>query len=151
MGSEEPQSSPAHRERQTHTIRPFTIKGLLHAEVDELYANVFTSEGAAVTSVVVVGWIREVRMQPAGRTFTVEDGTGSIEASVWTITPEEDRLDDTIKLGALVKVFGELRHRNKRTSIAATHVGEVSDKNYLTYHFLNAIHSHIYYRGVSRV
>ena len=83
-------------------------------------------------------------------TYTLEDGTGSVDVFSWIDQDESDWLvaeRSTWTQGVYMRVVGNIRapsgSDNKRT-INAYHLRKITDFNEVTYHFLDAIHTHLY-------
>lgn len=140
-------SSPMREVVGVNTLRPFTIKQILSIEAEELSSTVFRYDGTEVSNIVTAGWIRESKATHVGKAFTLEDGTGLVDCSFWSSSIETDPVAELIEVAAFVRVFGALRLFGGKKSITATHVGKICDGNYLAYHFLNCIHSHLVHTG----
>ena len=82
-------------------------------------------------------------------TYEIEDGTGSIEAYHWLDHEESDWLvSERAKWEApsYVRVVGNIRTAagSDKKSISAYSLRKITDYNEVTYHFLDAVHTHLY-------
>lgn len=76
--------------------------------------------------------------------YTVEDGTGSIDVRSWIDSQEDDTgMGDGIAQDTLVRVLGGIKLFSGKRFINALHVHPVVDMNEQQFHLLEAIHCHL--------
>lgn len=147
-------SSPTDAKRSNTvnpTLRPFTLKQLNEATQPYPDAN-FTIDQTDIHQVQVIGCIRAVQVIPAGKIYTIEDGTGVIDVRVWNTgqSTEDDTPMDTeshsLREGIWIKVSGQLRSFNNKKSIHVYDIKPIEeDFNEIIYHMLYCIRFHYYY------
>ncbi|KAJ2743105.1 Replication factor A protein 2 [Coemansia sp. BCRC 34301] len=142
---------------KNQTLRPVTIKQLIEVPAPSADSPI-SIDGAEVKNVTFVGVVRSVLQQPINSIYSIEDGTGKIDARVWTGgndngggdmgdddqgSASNQMADPNITVGKYVRVYGELRFFNGKRSVTTHKVRLVTDHNEITYHGLEAIYVHL--------
>ncbi|KAI7903151.1 uncharacterized protein BX663DRAFT_542660 [Cokeromyces recurvatus] len=133
------------------TCRHVTIKQIKNVTVQN--GDQFFIDQQEITNISIIGIIRTVIKHESHIAFSIEDGTGMIDARYWTdlkynnSTEEEIKDDkevqDIFRRDCYVKLFGRIQHVNQRTTCVVTCIVPIEDFNEMTFHFLSAIHSHL--------
>ncbi|OBZ81776.1 Replication factor A protein 2 [Choanephora cucurbitarum] len=126
------------------TLRPLTVKQIKNAEVPQ--ENTFRIDSADVTQMTIVGVIRNIQELATNYVYTIEDGTGAIDVRKWVDqneTPEDADARRELTVDTYVRVNGRLNHFSNRTTVVAHTVRPIIDFNETTYHFLDAIRTHL--------
>lgn len=144
-------TSPKRSNIVNPTLRPFTLKQLQEATQPYPDAN-FTIDQVDIHQIQIIGCIRAVQNIPAGRIYTIEDGTSAIDVRVWNANGQSSEDDNSINTepplreGIWIQVFGQLRSFNNKKSV---HVYEMKpieeDFNEIIHHMLCCIRFHHYY------
>ncbi|KAF7729440.1 replication factor A protein 2 [Apophysomyces ossiformis] len=126
------------------TLRPVTLKQIRNAQVHQ--DTSFKIDGADVTQVTFVAVIRQVQEMTTNYSYTMEDGTGLIEVRRWVEqneTAEETQQRRELVPDLYVRVYGRLNNFNNRISCVAFAIRPITDYNEISYHFLDAIYTHV--------
>lgn len=140
--AESPATPSAKREEQrllNVTIRQLQLSTRPNPEAKWMINNV------EVFSVTFVGCIVNVVDQSTFVKFTLEDGTGTIQASMFK---NDDEVEDASPLssyreGSYIRVTGSLKDYSGAKSITAFKLRPVTDHNELTYHLMSTIYQHV--------
>ncbi|KAH8727539.1 hypothetical protein GQ44DRAFT_703403 [Phaeosphaeriaceae sp. PMI808] len=151
-GGDASQQSPSggRRDYSQDTLRPVTVKQLLGAQyADPTSDNPYKIDGATVTQITFVAQIRNVAATATHTVYKLDDGTGSIEAKLWTDRDADDSNDlAKAKLveGAYCRAWGKLRSfgDNKKIIFVATIIRPIEDFNEIFCHLLDATTVHLY-------
>lgn len=138
------QSSPKKEYTGVQTIRSLTTKQLSTIEQDESSTISFL-DGVELTTVQVLGWITEIKGTNTGKSFVLEDGTASVDCTIWPNKPHEEQMASLIEEGECVKVSGVVKTYSGRRNIQVSNLSVVEDYNELTYHFLNVTKQHLFF------
>lgn len=123
------------------SIHPLTIKQYM--ECEHMHPDApFLVDGSELTVIKFVGCVRKSKPSAIGTNYTIEDGTGSVEATIWKPQGEEP---ESIPEGTWVKVIGKPRMFNSKKDIKVTKIVPLEDFNEFTFHMLQAIHAHFYH------
>ncbi|KAG9246058.1 hypothetical protein BJ878DRAFT_498660 [Calycina marina] len=126
------------------TVRPVTIKQALAATFAHPTAEA-KIDGADVTSLSLVGLITKVSAQATNTTFSLDDGTGTIDAKQWV---DSDAGQENAKSmptdGDYVHVWGTLKDFNGKRHIGVRTIRLIGkDFNEITHHMLEATAIHL--------
>ncbi|KAF9110685.1 replication factor A protein 2 [Mortierella sp. AM989] len=125
-----------------HTLRPVTIKQLLNVTQTQADGD-FRIDGHDVGQVTFIATVRTISKQSTQHTYTVEDGTGTIDAKRFP-TEDEDPIDlSSIAIGSTVRIVGLLKQFNQKFSVNIHAIRPILDMNELTYHNLEVIYVHV--------
>ncbi|KAI8873191.1 nucleic acid-binding protein [Ramicandelaber brevisporus] len=142
--------------RKANSLRPVTI-----AQLNRIPAghseSILLLDGSEVTQVSVVAVVRRIKKQGNILTYTIEDGTGTIEVREFMVEDPDDPADDEDdgsdaggKAGCPIEKYGffvgGLRSFNSKMNVNAMSVSQVTDPNQITFHYLAAIESSLYYQ-----
>ncbi|KAH8116775.1 replication protein A, subunit RPA32 [Phellopilus nigrolimitatus] len=147
MGS---QGSPGgERRAATQSLRPVTIKQILGAEQAHADAESYI-DSVEVTQVTVVASVISIQSQTTNSMYYIDDGTGRIEARLWTDSSAED--DDSnlngVKEGTYVRVTGVLKNFSNKRYINANSVRPCTDAHELYFHMMEVMYvSLVHQRG----
>ncbi|KAF5102098.1 hypothetical protein D0Z00_000558 [Geotrichum galactomycetum] len=154
-------------EARKSNVRPVTIRQLLSAEpgADEIVLL----DHKPLRHVRFVGVVRGVTNTETGTRFRIEDGTGMVDARLYSSgagttandlasqsdfdggagdnhlqqhMQEEARRNEAL-VDNYVSVFARVSITNDRHNIAINDIRAVEDFNEVAYHMLNAIHHHV--------
>ncbi|KAI9257918.1 hypothetical protein BY458DRAFT_441058 [Sporodiniella umbellata] len=134
------------------TLRPVTIKQIKTADTQTGEGSCKV-DGADCTQITFIGIIRNIHTLQMNTVYTIEDGTGSVDVRRWieqNETEEESEDRHSLVADAYVRVYGRLGQFNGRTNVVAFTIRPIVDHNEITYHLLEAIHSHISYTKPSK-
>mmetsp|Transcript_16261 Transcript_16261/g.41115 ORF Transcript_16261/g.41115 Transcript_16261/m.41115 type:complete len:269 (-) Transcript_16261:121-927(-) len=127
-------------------IHPVTIKQMQAANAEQEGDNLRV-DGKDATQVTFIGQIVNRNEMATNINFTIDDGTGSIDVKQWTETDETDYmlgLKQSLQEGTYVRVVGQLRAFNGEHNVTGFSIRPVTDMNEITYHLLDACHTHLY-------
>ncbi|KAJ1531202.1 replication factor A protein 2, partial [Nowakowskiella sp. JEL0078] len=128
------------KDNKVNSIRACTIKQLLDASGT-------SPDGPhqidGVNIVVIVGRILTVQARSTSTVYTIEDGTGLIEASGYT-GGENDSTLPHVESGDYVKLVGSFRSFMGKIGLQNIHhMHKISSLTEITSHFLEVIHTHL--------
>lgn len=136
-----PGSASGKKSSTETTLRPLSIKQVSDAK-ETIPDQPLVLDGKHVHNVLILGRINNVSEQSTNVRYTVDDGTGIIDATKWV----ENKDDDSVKtpsfpIGMYVKVVGTVRIFGGKKSIQALFMKPVENMDEITYHHLNCIYS----------
>ncbi|KAG1438201.1 hypothetical protein G6F56_012743 [Rhizopus delemar] len=143
----------ARKPMSEQTLRPVTVKQIRNSE-SQTGEGLCKVDNVDCTQVTFVGIIRNIHTLQMNMVYTIEDGTGSIDVRRWIEQNEtEEESDDRRSLiqDIYVRVYGRINHFNGRVTVTAFSIKPIVDFNELTYHFLDAIQSHVTFSKPSKV
>jgi len=128
------------------TLTPITIHMALEANLDGSGdGSIVLEDGRKLSSVVIVGAIRNFSNQSTNITYEVEDGTGLLPIKKWVDDNDCSAVlelrERTLKDCIYIKVIGQIKDYQGNRSLVASSVRPLSTGNELTHHFLSVIHS----------
>ncbi|KAI9487155.1 MAG: hypothetical protein EXX96DRAFT_552026 [Benjaminiella poitrasii] len=126
------------------TMRPVTIKQIKTCTMPQ--DGTFRIDNGDATQVTIVGVIRNIQQLATNLIYTIEDGTGATEVRKWVEqqeSPEESDARRELTLDTYVRVTGKLNSFGGRLSLVAYTMRPITDFNEVTYHLLDAIHTHL--------
>ncbi|KEG08791.1 putative replication Factor A 28 kDa subunit [Trypanosoma grayi] len=134
-------------QRRMHPIRPVTIKQLLEAQ--RVGEGVMVVDGREVTQATVVGRVIGYEDDDANRVsgaltakhygYRITDGTGLVVVRQWM---DADHNEEPLPVQCYVRASGTVKVWQNAPIVTGT-VRLVSDCNELSYHFLDAILTHL--------
>ncbi|EKX39999.1 replication protein A2, 32kDa [Guillardia theta CCMP2712] len=125
---------------------PVSIKQVMNAPQDSQDEDI-KIDGRDTKQVTIIAYIVDVKETSTSVTFSLEDGTGNIDAIMWIDQDESEfmvRSRAEWVVGTYVRVVGQVRSHNGKRSMVAFHLRTVTDFNELTYHLFDTIHAHLY-------
>jgi len=137
--------SPSKLKSNENSTRPVTIKQILDAEVTPQDITI-AIDGIATNEITIVGCITNVKSLETSKLFSLDDGTGSVEAKLWNPTEEYS----SFREGIWVRVFGIIKPFNNAKQITITKMRQIVEFNEVTFHNLAVIEAHLMLtRGVT--
>ncbi|KAI7875033.1 replication protein A, subunit RPA32 [Lichtheimia hyalospora FSU 10163] len=135
--------SGSKRTLNEHTIRPLTVKQFQDIQI--VSDNVFRLDNMDINSVTVVGVVRDISPSTTNLQYTIEDGTAMMEVRHWHEGSNTDgsEIPSDISKGSYVRVNGRVNQFNNRINCIAFAIRPITDFNEVTFHFLEAILSHV--------
>ncbi|KAF8940247.1 replication factor A protein 2 [Dissophora ornata] len=119
-----------------------TIKQL-HAVTQTQADGDFKIDGQDLGQITFIATVRSINRQSTQHTYTVEDGTGNIDAKRFPSEDEDTAELNTIVEGTCVRIVGLLKQFNQRFSVNIHTIRPIQDMNELTYHNLEVIYVHV--------
>jgi len=132
--------------RNEKGIHPVTIKQMQAANAEQ-EGESLRVDGKDATQVTFIGQIMSKTEMATNTNFVIDDGTGSISVKQWTDTEETDYmlgLKQSLQEGIYVRIVGQLRAYEGEHNITGFSIRPVTDMNEITYHLLDACHTHLY-------
>lgn len=126
------------------SLRPVTIKQL--ADWSEPFGGAEVQiDGAPLTQLTLVGQIRKINPQATNITYTLDDGTATIDVKKWV---DAERADDADAVqfaeDQYVRVWGRLKSFNGKKHVGAHFIRAIEDYNEVNYHMVEAAYVHLY-------
>ncbi|KAL1917759.1 uncharacterized protein VTP21DRAFT_3593 [Calcarisporiella thermophila] len=138
-------TSPTSKKSVTiQTLRPVTVHQILNAFQPHADAD-FKIDNVEVMQVKIVGVIRNMMKQSTNISYTVEDGTGSIDVRKWIDNEETEEVDTELRTGVYVRVIGNLNRFGNKQHLGVYHMEPIRDFNEVTFHMLECIATHLYF------
>jgi len=124
----------------SHSLRPLTVMQLNKASQAHTDAE-WRVDDVEIGQVTIVGQVVFVQSQTTNCVYTIDDGTGRIEARHWIDSSSEEGASKwkEIEAGKNVRVTGGLKSFGKKRYINVTHIRNVKDPHELYFHTLEAI------------
>ncbi|KAL9558526.1 hypothetical protein MBANPS3_000862 [Mucor bainieri] len=127
------------------TLRPLTVKQIKSAISPQ--EGQFKIDNSNVTQITFIGVIRTVQELATNFVYTIEDGTGVIDVRRWFNDPNEGPDDDDARRELMaetyVRINGRINSFSNRISVVAHYMRPITDFNEMSYHFLDAINTHL--------
>ncbi|KZT52209.1 replication protein A, subunit RPA32 [Calocera cornea HHB12733] len=141
-GSQE--SPAAGRSRTgTHSLRPVTIKQVMESSQAFVEAE-WQIDGHDCPSVTFVAQVRNKAQQATNTAFSLEDGTGHIDARLWADSSDPDSAAGSeIENDMWVRAQGTIKSFNGKKHVAAQRVRPLTDKLEVYYHYCEALSVHL--------
>ena len=138
--------SPSKSKSMDNSTRPVTIKQINDAVVSPQDVTI-PIDGISTNEITVVGCILNVKGAETSKVFTLEDGTGIIDAKMWNPTEEYSAFRE----GIWVRVFGVIKPFNNIKQITINKMRQIVEFNEITYHNLAAIEAHLVFTHGGRI
>ncbi|KAF8163362.1 hypothetical protein B0H34DRAFT_320662 [Crassisporium funariophilum] len=132
--------SGGRRTEISQSLRPLTIAQLSKASQAHTDAE-WRVDDVEIGQVTVVGQVASIQTQTTNCVYSIDDGTGRMEARHWidSSTDEDASKWGGIEEGAYVRVTGGLKSFGKKRYINATHIRNAKDPHEVYFHILEAI------------
>ncbi|KAK2076061.1 hypothetical protein QBZ16_001397 [Prototheca wickerhamii] len=138
--------SRATYDNRNQTLRALTIKQL-HDAQSASGDDQLSIDGRDVSNVTVVGKITAVEDQNLVSVYTIDDGTGTIQAKYW-IPEQDDGMERQLRaewqVGVYVRAHGHVNTFNRERMLVAFNLRRITDLNEVTYHGLQVVFQHLY-------
>ncbi|KAF7683196.1 Replication protein A 32 kDa subunit B [Astathelohania contejeani] len=139
-----PTSSPRREISNVKTTRNLTTKQLISYELDQS-STIHLVDEHEISTIVVIGWVREPKYSQNGTVFMLDDGTDEIEATFWPNGTYEEEQGGLLEEGNLILIIGSMRVFNNKKNINVSYLEVLEDPNAFTYHFLSCIYQHLHF------
>ncbi len=140
------------------TLIPATIRMVRRAHPDTAGGDggLVLQDGRKVSMVKIVAAVRSVEDTSTNVVYTLEDGTGLIEARKWLDDNEcsalQELRQETLKEHIYLKIIGQVKEYEGKVIIVANSIRPISSGNELSHHMLDVVYSaERYKRGDSIV
>lgn len=138
----------------SNTVTPVTARQIASATVDPSVPTQVLLDGRPVHAVTLVGYVIEVTIESTQQTFMIDDSTGFCYGRQHFDSADgsDDPSVGTSASGArpdlnqrYVRVFGSLRvdSSSRAPALVVTRATEVAEFNEVTFHLLEALHTHL--------
>ncbi|KAK0531411.1 Replication factor A protein 2 [Tilletia horrida] len=126
-----------------NSLRPVTIRQILTADQPHADAD-FCLDGADLGQLTFVAVVRNVSRNATNVSYSVEDGTGTIEVRQWLDSQSDDSEKATeISQNTYVRILGTVKSFQSKRSISVGHIRPVEDFNEIFFHKLEAAYVHL--------
>ncbi|KAJ6596968.1 hypothetical protein DFH09DRAFT_1133264 [Mycena vulgaris] len=127
----------------SQSLRPVTIAQIRKAQQMHSDADWIVDE-QAIGQITVVAELHEQRVFTTKRIFTIDDGTGRIQAKMWIDTPQDDTEKEWRGIPhrpdpLYVRVTGSIKTYEGSKHIHASNIRVVKDANEVYFHILEVI------------
>ncbi|OIW32073.1 replication protein A, subunit RPA32 [Coniochaeta ligniaria NRRL 30616] len=127
------------------SLRPVTIKQL--ADWSEPFPGAdIQIDGAPLTQLTLVGQIRKINPQATNITYTLDDGTATIDVKKWVDAERAEDGADGAQFAEdqYVRIWGRLKSFNGKKHVGAHFIRAIEDYNEVNYHLVEAAYVHLY-------
>jgi replication factor A2 len=127
------------------SLRPMTIYQV-HESKEVIANHPLVCDNKPVQSISLVAKVINIKEQSTHVRYTLEDGTGVIEAALWSTdgkSEAEVAAQSKIEVNGYVQVIGAIRLFSGKKSIQANSLKPVTDINQITYHGLMTAWVHL--------
>ncbi|XP_037472279.1 replication protein A 32 kDa subunit B-like isoform X2 [Triticum dicoccoides] len=125
------------------SLRPLTIKMLLDSFFEDTERYPLIIDGMPVSSVDLIGMVRNKSLSMDHCTFGLYDGTGSVNVYFWFDGRQDSKDAWSFNEGMYVRVVGRATSLEQFFQIKAYMVRTVKNFNDITHHFIYCIKAHI--------
>ncbi|CAO1618947.1 unnamed protein product [Sympodiomycopsis kandeliae] len=126
-----------------NNLRPVTIRQIRSASQSHPDAD-FKVDGHEIGQLSLCAVVRNVAKHATNVSYTVEDGTGTIEVRQWLDSTSDDSGKSTeVQLNSYVRVLGTIKAFQSKKSVSAGHIRPVDSYNEVLFHKLDAIWVHL--------
>mmetsp|Transcript_31616 Transcript_31616/g.38954 ORF Transcript_31616/g.38954 Transcript_31616/m.38954 type:complete len:304 (-) Transcript_31616:305-1216(-) len=131
--------------KRVDSVFPVTVKQLV---VDATSTNdLFILDGCEISKVWLYGRVSKIDIKPVQVTYTIDDGTGAIDCTVWINEQTDNTVAqdqrENIKEDMYVKVHGQVRTFNGKKTVSTFAIRQVEDSNEIIHHYLEVIATHL--------
>ncbi|TFK76274.1 nucleic acid-binding protein [Pluteus cervinus] len=122
------------------SIRPLTIAQLIRAT--QVHGDApWTIDNTQFGHFTLVAQVTKVQLQITNCVYTLDDGTGRMDARRWVVDAQAGGEDpwSNIKEHHYVRVFGSLKSYTGKRHINAQHIRPLTDHHEIFYHVLETI------------
>jgi len=132
--------SGGRRTEISHSVRPLTVMQLNKASQAHTDAE-WRVDDVEIGQVAIVGQVVSIQTQTTNCVYSIDDGTGRIEARHWIDSSSEEEGSNWrgIEEGKHVRVTGGLKSFGKKRYINVNHIRNVKDSHEIYFHTLEAI------------
>ncbi|XP_044364494.1 replication protein A 32 kDa subunit B [Triticum aestivum] len=123
-----------------NNLVPLTLKQVSMLTPSARHGGALSIHGMPVNTARLLGRVWNRTESSEEISFVLGDGTGSIEAKIWTIDGEYMRALREVRNGDYVVVNGSIRTRDSVMHIRAYSTRLVTNYNEITNHFLHCIY-----------
>ncbi|THH26464.1 hypothetical protein EUX98_g7719 [Antrodiella citrinella] len=137
-------NSPSGQARQrssvAQSLRPLTIKQVYSATQAHTDAEWMLEENE-LGHITVVAQVMEIKKQTTNSVYTIEDGSGRIEARHWVdSTMEDDEDPDQIIETAYVRILGGIKSFGNKRYINTSHIRLCKDPSEFYFHVIESVY-----------
>jgi len=126
-----------------NSLRPVTIRQILDADQPHADAD-FCLDGVDLGQLSFVAIVRNVSRNATNVSYSVEDGTGTIEVRQWLDSQSDDsEKTSEISQNTYVRILGTVKSFQSKRSISVGHIRPVTDFNEVFFHKLEAAYVHL--------
>jgi len=124
----------------SQSLRPLTVMQLNKASQAHVDAE-WRVDDVEIGQVTIVGQVVSIQSQTTNCVYTIDDGTGRIEARQWIDSSSEEETSKWrgIEEEKYARVTGSLKSFGKKRYINANHIRNVKDSHEIYFHTLEAI------------
>lgn len=102
-------------------------------------------DGAPLTQLTIVGQVRKVNPQATNITYTLDDGTSTIDVKKWVDAERADDADGAqFQPDQYVRVWGRLKVFNGKKHVGAHFMRAIENFDEVNYHLVEAAYVHLY-------
>ncbi|KAE8211718.1 hypothetical protein CF319_g4976 [Tilletia indica] len=126
-----------------NSLRPVTIRQILAADQPHADAD-FCLDGVDLGQLTFVAVVRNMSQNATNVSYSVEDGTGTIEVRQWLDSQSDDsEKASEITQNTYVRILGTVKSFQSKRSISVGHIRPVEDFNEIFFHKLEAAYVHL--------
>ncbi|KAJ3781902.1 replication protein A subunit RPA32 [Lentinula aff. detonsa] len=133
-------ASEAKRTELSHSVRPLTLAQVNKAHQAHTDAE-WTLEGSEVGQVTIIGHVVNISEQTTNFLYTLEDGTGKVEARRWREQNSEEDADKwgDIQVNQVIRVTGHMKAFGSRKYVNAVNIRPSEDPHEIYFHMIEAL------------
>jgi len=122
----------------SHSLRPLTIMQLTKASQAHTDAE-WRVDDVEIGQATIVGQVISIQVHSTNHVFTIDDGTGRIEARHYVDSANDNEGSTGIEEGKYARVTGGLKSFGKKRYMNVSHIRNIKDPHELYFHLLEAI------------
>ena len=142
MGSQDSPSGGG-RSSAKSALRPVTIRQIKSATQSNPDAD-FKIDGVELGQISLVAVVRNISKHATNVSYTVEDGTGTMEVRQWLDNSSDDSgKASEVELNKYIRVLGTVKAFQGKRSVSAGHIRAVGSYNEVLFHRMEVVHVHL--------
>ncbi|KAF9065319.1 hypothetical protein BDP27DRAFT_1229097, partial [Rhodocollybia butyracea] len=124
----------------SHSVRSLTIAQVNKAHQAHTDAE-WTLEGQEIGQVTIIGHVVNVSQQATNNLYTLEDGTGKIEARRWREQSSEEDAEKwgNIEVDHVIRVTGHIKAFGSKKYVNAVSIHTSDDPHEIYFHMMEAL------------
>jgi replication factor A2 len=95
--------------------------------------------------VTFVGQVRNISQQTTNITYTIDDGTGTLDIKLWIDPDADESTRPQVQKNTYVRSWGKLKSFNNKKHVGAQFLRPITDMNEINYHLLEATAVHLHF------
>ena len=133
--------------RSSETLHPLTVHQIVSAS--ESSGDGFVVDSKEVGQALLVGLVRKVDVKQSKIVYTIEDHTGTVEATHWINSGDDDAAPQpqSCREGMHARIVGNIKAFEGKRGLIVFNISPITDSNEITAHILSVMQIHLRSKG----